>query len=69
MQAISSSLVEEIVQALRTVGPYGSIEIYIQNSVVTQITLRNIRKTNVELSLKEHKTNGHNGRHALKKRT
>jgi hypothetical protein len=38
-------LVEEIVKALHTVTGYGSIEIYIQDHQVTQITVRTIKKT------------------------
>lgn len=67
MQTVSSSLVEEIVEALKTVGPYGSIEIYIQNSVVTQITMRNIKKTNVELPDDKQKPNGEFSGAGLKK--
>lgn len=44
-RSISQALLEELTQALQHVGPYGSVEIYIQNSVVTQITMRNIKKT------------------------
>lgn len=51
---ISQPLIEEIVQALRTVNQYGSVEIYVQNSTVTQITIRNIRKTSVAIS---HRSN------------
>jgi len=43
---ISSSLIQEITSALKSVKSYGSIEIYIQKGVVTQITVRNIKKTN-----------------------
>ena len=39
-------MVTEIKGALQSVKNYGSIEIYIQNGVVTQITVRNIKKTN-----------------------
>lgn len=46
---VSSQLVNEIVRAIRTVDAYGSIEIYVQNNVVTQITVRNIKKTSVAL--------------------
>jgi hypothetical protein len=42
---ISDTLVDEIRQALKNVSPYGSVEIYVQDSVVTQITVRNIKKT------------------------
>ena len=42
---ISKSLLTEVKSALQNVGPYGSVEIFIQNNTVTQITVRNIRKT------------------------
>lgn len=42
---VPKELIEEIIRALRTVGGYGSIEIYVQDHSVTQITVRNIRKT------------------------
>ena len=42
---ISQSLMTEVKSALESVKSYGSVEIYIQNGVVTQITVRNIRKT------------------------
>jgi hypothetical protein len=42
---ISETLVREVKSALQSVKSYGSVEIYIQNGVVTQITVRNIRKT------------------------
>ncbi len=47
----SSELYSEIKNALRSVK-YGSIEIIVQNKVVTQITVRNIHKTSVDLDLK-----------------
>lgn len=55
MQAIthaklSSSLINELEVALQMVKAYGSIEIYVQDSKVTQITVRNIRKTKVDLT-------------------
>lgn len=43
---ISDALLHEIKEALRSVRNYGSVEIYIQKGVVTQITVRNIKKTN-----------------------
>lgn len=46
---VSPQLVGEIVSAIKLVRNYGSIEIYIQNNVVTQITVRNIKKTSVGL--------------------
>lgn len=42
---ITKDLVEEIKQALKNVRGWGSVEIYVQDSKVTQITERNIRKT------------------------
>lgn len=42
---ISPKLIDEIGSALKSVDAYGSVEIYIQNSEVTQITTRSIRKT------------------------
>ena len=43
---ISKTLVTEIKSALRSIRSYGSVEIFVQDSVVTQITTRNIKKTN-----------------------
>ena len=43
---VSDSLLSEIKTALQGVNAYGSVEIYIQNGSVTQITVRNIKKTN-----------------------
>lgn len=42
---ISPELLAEIESALKAVKTYGSIEMYIQRGVVTQITVRNIKKT------------------------
>jgi hypothetical protein len=42
---ISHTLVDEITSALKKVDAYGSVEIYVQNSAVTQITTRSIKKT------------------------
>ena len=47
---LSSSLISELETALQMVKAYGSIEIYVQDSKVTQITVRNIRKTKVDLT-------------------
>ncbi len=41
----SEVLIGEIKQALDSVKSYGSVEIYVQGGNVTQITVRNIRKT------------------------
>jgi hypothetical protein len=46
---ISQPLINEIIYALQTIHAYGSIEIYVQNSTVTQITVRNIRKTSMTI--------------------
>ena len=43
--SVSKDLMEEIIQALQSVSNYGSLEIYVQNNMVTQITVRNIKKT------------------------
>lgn len=43
---ISNILLEEIKSSLKSVTSYGSVEIFVQDNVVTQITVRNIKKTN-----------------------
>ncbi|KPJ70101.1 hypothetical protein AMJ51_02570 [Microgenomates bacterium DG_75] len=45
---LSSALIEEIKEALSGLD-YGSVEIYIQDGKVTQITKRRIKKTNHRL--------------------
>lgn len=45
---ISKKLLQEISQALKSIDAYGSVELYIQDSTVTQITTRNIQKTNTK---------------------
>ncbi len=42
---ISQELLSEILDALKNIRGYGSVEIYVQNSEVVQITERNIKKT------------------------
>ena len=42
---ITQDLVEEIKQALKNVRGWGSVDIYVQDYKVTQITERNIKKT------------------------
>lgn len=44
-KVISETLIREVKTALQSVKSFGSVEIYIQNGVVTQITVRNIKKT------------------------
>ena len=41
---LSSRLLQEIVSAIKNIKGYGSVEIYIQNFKVVQITERNIKK-------------------------
>lgn len=50
---ISRKLLEEIKNALRNIKGYGSVEIYVQGFRVTQITERNIRKTNHSIREKD----------------
>ena len=40
-----SVLVEDIIEELNSLGGWGSLEIYVQNNKVTQITKRAIKKT------------------------
>lgn len=44
-EEISPELLAEIKVALKSVKSYGSIEIYVQKGIVTQISVRNIKKT------------------------
>jgi len=48
-QKISKTLIEEITSALKSVRSFGSVEIYVQKGIVTQITIRNIKKTNSKI--------------------
>jgi hypothetical protein len=48
-QKIPPKLVEELEKALQAVS-FGSIEIFVQDKIVTQITIRNIKKTSVGIS-------------------
>lgn len=43
---ITQDLLEQIKGALKNVRGWGSVEIYVQDHKVTQITERNITKTN-----------------------
>ena len=47
---INNTLLKDIERALKNIKGWGSVEIYVQNSTVTQITERNIKKTNHELN-------------------
>lgn len=42
---INSELVEEVTEALKNIRGWGSVEIYVQDYKVVQITERNIKKT------------------------
>ena len=46
---ITGTLVDEIKQSLRDIRGWGSVEIFVQDHRVVQITSRNIRKTNHDL--------------------
>ncbi|MBI3379767.1 DUF2292 domain-containing protein [Candidatus Gottesmanbacteria bacterium] len=46
---ITRDLVVEIKQALKNVRGWGSVEIFVQDHKVTQITERNIKKTNLSI--------------------
>jgi hypothetical protein len=49
IKRITKELIEEIKQALKSVERYGSVELYVQDDKVTQITVRNIKKTNHDM--------------------
>ena len=46
IKRITTQLLEEIKQALKSVDGYGSVELIIQDSRVVQISVRSIKKTN-----------------------
>ena len=48
---VNSNLLAEISKSLESVGGWGSVEIFIQDYKVTQITKRNITKTSHDLKL------------------
>lgn len=45
VKRVSETLIVELKKALKSVNNFGSVEVFVQNGVVTQITVRNIRKT------------------------
>lgn len=49
MTKVTPSLLEEIKGALRNIRGWGSVEIFVQKGKVTQITERNIKKTDHDL--------------------
>ena len=50
-QKTNSDLFSELNQALKEIGGWGSVEIYVQNGKVTQITKRAIKKTSHRLEV------------------
>lgn len=46
---INKRLLEDLSQALNDLGGWGSVEMFVQNGKVTQITKRAIKKTNHRL--------------------
>jgi hypothetical protein len=50
-KVMDKHLVDEIRRALEKIDGYGSVELYIQDFKVTQITARNIRKTKNPIKL------------------
>jgi len=50
---ISENLLEEIKEALKNIRGWGSVEIYVQDWRVVQITERNIKKTAHNLRTKD----------------
>lgn len=51
-QTISSKVLQEIIESLQNIKGWGSIEIFVQNYTVTQITEKNISKK-VNLTLQD----------------
>ncbi len=47
---ISKKLLEEIIEALKNIRGWGSVEIFVQDSKVVQIIERNIKKTQESLT-------------------
>lgn len=50
VKRIDKQLLDEISQAIKSIAGYGSVEIFIQDNRVTQITTRCIRKTNLDMN-------------------
>ncbi len=44
-KTISNTLLDDISSAIQSVQNYGSVELYVQDGIVTQITTRTIKKT------------------------
>lgn len=54
-QTIDTKLIREIERALAKIDGYGSVELYIQQNKVTQITARNIHKTQSPILISNNK--------------
>ena len=50
---VGQKLHQELIRAIKEVGGWGSVEIFIQNHKVTQITRRTIKKTNHDLNSRQ----------------
>lgn len=48
---INKELLEEVVEALKNIRGWGSVEIFVQDYKVVQITERNIKKTYIGANL------------------
>jgi len=48
--SVSAQLIRELVQSINQVDGFGSVEVYIQDHMVTQITVRSIKKTTAKIS-------------------
>lgn len=57
MSKFSSTLLHEIEEALDSIT-FGSIEIYVQDNKITQITVRSIKKTSVLLKEEQEQGEG-----------
>lgn len=49
-QLLTNGLLKEISSSLEDLGGWGSVEIFVQDGKVTQITRRSIRKTQHDIS-------------------
>ena len=50
-QILSPILLEDVKEAIKSITDYGSVEIYIQGGVVSQISTRKIKKTDQKLKM------------------
>lgn len=50
---VPQQLLQEIVRAIANIRGWGSVEIFIQDHKVTQITERNIKKTDAKLVVED----------------